>query len=314
MIGGKIMPGTFCDPFGGIGTVGAHFKSAGYKVYTGDQLQFAKCFQVARIQCSRVPRFSTLCRELSLNGWRGVFAYLNELVPVQGWFQNEFAAKRSFFTPLNAGRIEAIRRCIRRWEMQNLITGTEREYLLACLINSADRVANTAGTYYAFLKEWHRKAKQNFELTPIIPASGQPGQAFLGDALELIRSDEFDVVYLDPPYNERCYAGYYHLPEFIASGASWRKLHGLSGISSSAVRSAFNSKSTAADALRELVGSARFHLLVFHYSDDGLITPREAKGILSTRGTVHGRELRSIGYTTKRTRREIMHRVYLVAN
>jgi len=312
MISGRITHGTFCDPFGGIGTVGAHFKSAGYQVHTGDQLQFAKCFQVARIQCSRVPRFAALCQELTLNGWREVFAYLNELAPVEGWFQNEFAVKRSFFSPLNAGKVEAVRRCIRHWEVHNLIKGTEREYLLACLINSADRVANTAGTYYAFLKDWHRKAKQNFEMTPIIPASGQPGKAFLGDALELVGSGEFDVVYLDPPYNERCYAGYYHLPEFMASGASWKKLHGLSGISRSGVRSAFNSKSTAADALGELVRSAHFRLLVFHYSDDGLITPREAKQILSTRGTVHSRGLRSVGYTTQCVRREIMHRVYLV--
>ena len=39
--------GIFCDPFGGIGTVGSYMKKKGYQVITGDILQFAHFFQVA---------------------------------------------------------------------------------------------------------------------------------------------------------------------------------------------------------------------------------------------------------------------------
>ena len=35
---------TFCDPFGGIGTVGSYMKTKGYKVLSGDLLNFAHCF------------------------------------------------------------------------------------------------------------------------------------------------------------------------------------------------------------------------------------------------------------------------------
>jgi adenine-specific DNA-methyltransferase len=183
---------------------------------------------------------------------------------------------------------------------------------VACLINSADRVANTAGTYYAYLKHQHRKAKKKFELAPIRPAPGKPGTSFLGDALNLVASREFDVVYLDPPYNERNYAGYYHLPELMASSAHWRRLRGLSGVSGSGIHSAFNNRSTAADALHELVKAARCRVLVFHYSDNGLITPRQVRRILASRGTVTSRRLTSIGYTTTAIHREVTHRVYLV--
>ena len=41
--------GVFCDPFGGIGTVGSYMKKNGYQILSGDILYFAHCFQVALI-------------------------------------------------------------------------------------------------------------------------------------------------------------------------------------------------------------------------------------------------------------------------
>ncbi|MBO4999017.1 MAG: DNA adenine methylase [Lachnospira sp.] len=42
--------GVFCDPFGGIGTVGNYMKKIGFSVITGDILNFAHCFKVALIE------------------------------------------------------------------------------------------------------------------------------------------------------------------------------------------------------------------------------------------------------------------------
>ena len=42
--------GVFCDPFGGIGTVGTFMKKKGCKVITGDILFCAHCFQTALIE------------------------------------------------------------------------------------------------------------------------------------------------------------------------------------------------------------------------------------------------------------------------
>lgn len=314
LVQAKVPGGTFCDPFGGIATVGAYFKAAGYRVFTGDQLRFATCFQVARIVYSRLPSFRRLKSKNSFGSAREVIEYLNGLLPMSGWFVREYAMNRLFFSEENAGKINAVRGCIRQWHDNRLITAKEHDYLVASLIDSADRVANTAGTYYAYLKGWHRKAKKPFAFAPIRPTPGVSGTSVFGDALDLVRSREFDVLYLDPPYNERCYAGYYHLPETLASGFRWRKVQGRSGIPYSTIRSAFNSRSSAADALRELVGAAHCKLLVFHYSDDGLVTPRETRNILAQHGSVRSCQLWSSGYTTKNCRRDIMHRVYFVTN
>jgi adenine-specific DNA-methyltransferase len=194
-----------------------------------------------------------------------------------------------------------------------LISHHEVAFLLASLINSADLVANTAGTYYAYLKKFHRKAAKDFRFDLLIPAHGPEGHSFFGDAIDLVRQREYDVLYLDPPYNDRCYAGYYHLPETLALGR-WRNVHGKSGVPKSSPHSDFNSPIRAADTLRELLESARFKLLVFHYSDGGIIAPQVVRNILRKYGRYRSFKLQATGYTTNSINREITHRVYVIHN
>ena len=53
----------FCDPFGGIGTVGSYMKQKGFQVISGDLLQFAHYFQKALIQLDAPPTFPNLISE-----------------------------------------------------------------------------------------------------------------------------------------------------------------------------------------------------------------------------------------------------------
>src|SRR6185436_6043411 len=106
---------------------------------------------------------------------------------------------------------------INQWCRNNWVTQNQRAVLLASLINSMDRVANTAGTYYAYLKSWHRKALKPFRFELVRSSRGpQKGHCILADANTLVGSREYDILYLDPPFNERCYSSYYHLPESLA--------------------------------------------------------------------------------------------------
>lgn len=50
----------FCDPFGGIGTVGSYMKQQGFQVTSGDLLQFAHFFQIALIKLNDIPAFPGL--------------------------------------------------------------------------------------------------------------------------------------------------------------------------------------------------------------------------------------------------------------
>jgi len=310
----EVPTGTFCDPFGGVGVVGAYFKARGFKVWTGDMLRCAHCFQIARVGFNRRPQFRRLRQELGVSGTHDVETLLNGLRPSDGWFVREYSLKRRFFVRENAFRIQACRSRIATWYKKGWLSDNEHAVLLASLIDSFDKVANTAGTYYAFLKRWNRKALRDFSFTLIPPARGaHRGSCHYGDAVELVRKQFYDILYLDPPYNERDYAAYYHLPETIATGSSPRT-HGASGIPVRRFhrRSTFNTPELASHALQQIAEAAKCRLLAFHYSDTGLIPPDRIRRILANVGPCREVLLSSKGYTTKHASRTTQHRLYMV--
>jgi len=311
----RVPEGSFCDCFGGIGTVGSYFKRLGYTVYTGDVLTFAHYFQIARVQIDELPPFRNLGSKLGVTGPEGVRGFLNQTRPRQGWFVREYSDQRQFFSRKNAMRIQACRATIQQWDRQGWLSSEERALLLASLIKAADRVANTAGTYYAYLKSWHRKALQDFHFEWIQSTPGNEAcRSVLAPAVELAASRHFDVLYLDPPYNARSYGAYYHLPETLATGGT-PPVRGSSGMPVRSFEpSEYNRRRFASRALECLLTTARFRLLAFHYADDGLIPPETIRDLLRRYGTVEEFILPSKGYTTQKASRIKNHRIYLVTD
>jgi adenine-specific DNA-methyltransferase len=291
---------TICDPFGGIGVVGAYFKAKGHEVTTGDHLYAANCFQTAVVAMERRPSFSRVRAAVGLTTTEELVDYLNRCKN-DGWFVREYAERRRFFKRSNAIRIDGCRRAIYAWERAGLLSDAERKVLIASLIASMDRVANTAGTYYAYLKTWYRKALQPFEFALLPPTKGDHKcQAILSDARDLVAHRKFDVLYLDPPYNHRSYGRYYHLPETIARLQTPR-VYGSSGSPNQDYPySAFNHRTTALDALADLLDAASFKYLLFHYCDDGLIDQKDLRSLLAQYGHLQRRNLTALGYSTKR--------------
>jgi adenine-specific DNA-methyltransferase len=314
-----ISPGvgaTFCDPFGGIATVSAVAKRRGCEVVTGDILSCPYSFQIARIAYSRRPSFRRLRRLHQLDGSGAIAEHLNRQRAATGWLIDEFSVKRHFFTRSNAEAIEGVRREIGRWLGEDALTSGERAYLVASLVNSMDRVANTAGTYYAYLKGLSRKATRPFRLELLTPVTGlSTCRAYLVPAAELVESQEWDVLYLDPPYNERNYAGYYHLPETV-SRMETPPCYGSSGSPAGAKRprSDFNRPSAAVGALENVLNGAKARKVVFHYSADGLIPLGSARDLLSQFGSVEEHVLTALGYTTQPHARQSQHVVLVASN
>ena len=310
-----IPSGTICDPFGGIGIVGAYFKRKGYRVLCGDILTSAHYFQIARIERNRTPSFKRLRQALKFSSVDEVVASLNQGRGRDGWFANEYGTKRKFFTTINATRINECRLKINKWWNDGLLSLSEHAVLLASLINCMDKVANTAGTYYAYLKTWYRKASKPFHFELLRPTGGNPEcRAFLAEARDVVAKVNCDVLYLDPPYNQRSYSKYYHLPETIARGEAPR-VYGKSGIPHvKRPDSDFNSLSKAKKALGELLTNANFKLLVFHYSDNGIISHKEISAVLEMFGRPEEFVINTKGYTTAQNPRDTTHRLFLLEN
>ncbi len=94
-------------------------------------------------------------------------------------------------------------------------TLTEKEYciLLASLIYSMDKIANTLGHFEAYIKKEIKPKK--FIMRPIDYQCIDGIQIFKEDANALARKVHTDVVYMDPPYNSRQYSRFYHVYEVL---------------------------------------------------------------------------------------------------
>jgi adenine-specific DNA-methyltransferase len=303
------------DAFGGLGTIGAEFRRKGLHVTTCDLLRMPHAFQVTKISCASTPRYLAVRKRLNLPTRSAVAEYLNTRCNTRSWLVKEFSQERQFFLPENAARIAGAWDAIRRWEHEGLLSNIEKNHLLASFINGVDACANTAGTYYAFLKQWDRKAKRDFRLQFIeVPTSQPKGVVLQGDALESLRGKSFDLLYLDPPYNGRDYARYYHLPESLAK-LSRPKTNPDSMSGQPLGLTSTSSKFRAAlrlPYLENLVQSVGWKRLVVQYCDNAFIPLDDLRRMLGSVGKMREYTLDALTYTSKSQDRRIPHHVFVV--
>ena len=292
-----IRGGRALDPFCGTASVSRALKRWGFQVTAGDNLQFACVLARAQVALAAEPDFTALAAHLGLRRAhpQAVLHALERLPPAPGFIHEHYApdgaAGRMYFTPPNAARIDAVRTALHEWRAAGLVVDDAHDYLLAALIEGADRVANTTGVYAAFVKSWQPNARRPLHLRPPRLVRGHGSSAHRADALELVRTHEpFELLYLDPPYNNRQYVGYYHVPEVIARG--WfdapLQLRGKTGlIEDAAQRSDWSSARRCAAALDELVAAAPCRHIVMSYNAEGLIPEAKIGQILKTHAAPH---------------------------
>ena len=103
-------------------------------------------------------------------------------------------------------------------EMKPTLTEKEFAVLLASLIYSIDKHANTVGHFDAYIKK--PIAERPFRLKMIAAKSCPSVQIFREDSNTLARNISCDVAYIDPPYNSRQYCRFYHIYENLVK---WEK-------------------------------------------------------------------------------------------
>ena len=95
----------------------------------------------------------------------------------------------------------------------------EREYciLIASLLYSFDKCANTVGHYEAYFK--NKEIVRSFKYELITPydtlALNKKFEIYRQDANILANNISSDIVYIDPPYSSRQYSRFYHVLENI---------------------------------------------------------------------------------------------------
>jgi adenine-specific DNA-methyltransferase len=178
-------------------------------------------------------------------------------MPISKFYSPFGSDGRMFFTIENAKRIDYVRNEINKYK--DKLTNEEYMFLLASLLVSADKVSNTASVYGAYLKQFKKRATDEFILKPIHMNTQEiksEVRVFNNDVM----SDEIydamkdiDVVYLDPPYNARQYSKNYFPLNIIVSGDVKREqLRGKTGIPDDCFVSDFCKKREAYKSFKNL--------------------------------------------------------------
>jgi adenine-specific DNA-methyltransferase len=290
----------FCDLFAGTGAVGAYFKRKGYKVIANDIQYYSFVLNKQYIGNHRPLKFEKLLKiipELEtvkiLERKDFICNYLSNIKGKKGFIYKNYCSggtknqefERQYFSDENGMRCDAIRMKIEEWKNDNLIIDNEYYFLLATLLETIDKRANTASVYGAFLKQLKKTAQIPFVLKPAeLIINEQEHEVFNEDINKLVGKIEGDILYLDPPYNQRQYATNYHLLETIAKYDN-PKIHGKTGLREYGdQKSSYCSRNQVKKAFAELISNAKQKYIFLSYNNEGLMTLDDIKEIMSSRG------------------------------
>lgn len=253
----------FADLFAGTGVVGKTFKEQGYRVISNDIQYYSYVLNKHLIE--NVPPLSV-----------DIVDSLNQLSGTEGFIYKNYCAGsgsgRQYFTDQNGMKCDSIRIELERLKNCGDIDEAQYYYLLASLINSIDKYANTASVYGAFLKQVKKSAAKEFELEllPIVDGDKE-SKAYNENISDVIQKIGGDILYLDPPYNARQYCTNYHVLETIARYDS-PELKGKTGLRDySSQKSLFCSPRTVVEAFDDVLRHADFDYIFLSYNNEGLM-------------------------------------------
>lgn len=142
---------------------------------------------------------------------------LNKSVLSNNYVSDNYGDK--YFKNDDAKLIGYIREDIQQEYNSGVINKREFYILLASLLYSFDRCANTVGHYEAYIKG--KEIRNNFLFELIEPIKSINNIIiYREDSNELAKQVVADVAFIDPPYNSRQYSRFYHVMETITK---WEK-------------------------------------------------------------------------------------------
>jgi len=282
---------TIADLFAGTGIVSYYFRKHKVQVISNDAELYSSVITHAFTRST----YSETCQRLIDEFQKDIESDIHS--STVGFVTTQYSPyesnERKFFTIENAQRIDYLRSKLE--SIKNTVTENDYTFILASILLSADAVSNVPAVYGCFLKEFKTKALKPLVLTPIhnntTPAiSGS--MTYNSDVLdiEFLRSFKSDLVYLDPPYNERQYSKNYFPLNIIAktpeSLLSEEPLKGKTGIPTDCFISPFCKKGeTVESAFDLLFRELKTKWIFLSYNSESLISKERMLEMMEKYGT-----------------------------
>ena len=306
---------TALDLFAGSGSVSRLLKTLDLEVYSNDWEYYSYILNYAhiRINIEETKNMfihtgglqNTIETINNINRIKNKDRYISKYYSPKNDYNPDLKNERLFYTQYNGTKIDIIRHNIEELYKNNAINQKEYFYLIASLIYEAATHTNTSGVFKAFHSGFGGRNKDALSriLTPIslkeLPLyNGKKGYVSMLDANEFAiknKDKKFDLVYLDPPYNQHQYGSNYHLLNTIAL---WDKpkinkniyINGKKtdkgGIRKDWIKtkSDYCYKKTAKNSLINLLENINANHIVMSYSTDGIIEFDDLISILENKG------------------------------
>lgn len=294
----KLNVHTVWDAFSGTTRVSQAFAQLGYNIISSDQAIWSKVFGECYLKCPNPHNYYT-----------ELFDYLNNLIPVRGWFTEHYGSEKcqeeggikAPWQSKNTMKLDAI-----RTELDNLsLSNIDMNVSLTALMLAMDKVDNTVGHYVSYLKKWSKRSFNDMELKiPSYIIYPENKHIVLHDDIfNLLDNYSSDIIYLDPPYgsnNEKMpssrvrYNSYYHIWKTICLndkpevfGKANRRIDSKDNIALSVFeeyKKDENNHFIAVEAIRSLIKKANSQYILLSYSSGGRATFEELLDILNTEG------------------------------
>jgi len=252
---------TFGDLFSGTGIIAFTMKHKCKKVIANDLEYYSYI----------------ICRSLlSIEYTQSIQQQIDKLnsdpnLQCEGLISNTYSplGGRLFFTEENAKRIDYIRQSI-----------GDDPFIVASLIVSSDKIANTTSVYGAFLKRFKPSAIAPIKLHPIhtdpLPSASSPEIYNLPAETLTNELKDLDIIYLDPPYNHRQYGSNY-FPLNVIARYQPTTFAGKTGIPTDyRTQSKFCSKRQCLSTFRQLLSNIKNYAthckyLLISYNNEGIL-------------------------------------------
>lgn len=275
---------SFMDLFAGTGVVGHNMLKQFKTCDANDLEKYSYIINYALLKCNfsnKLKQIIESCNNPDFN---------EEGLIYKNYSPNE-NCERMFFTNGNAKKADAIRSYIEKSLNEKQITDDEYYFLIASLLVSIDKVANTSCVYGAYLKSYKTSALKDLLLVPIhinekMNTTSNTVYNLLAENFSKPESKYYDVIYMDPPYNQRQYGGNYSPLNFVADYNSSTVLTGKTGLIENYNKSSFCKKGEVRKTFCELISGLKCKYLIISYNNEGLLSIDEFREILIKKGAV----------------------------